>query len=65
MRASGCVRICVKHASDCSKWKPVIAEYPDHVWEFAPMELWRMYQRHGDAEYREVGNYHVVECQKQ
>lgn len=39
-------------------------EYPEHLWEFTPVELVELCSVHGATEYRRVGNYDHVYCRK-
>ena len=39
-------------------------DYPEHVWEFEPEDLVDLFSPYGKTEYEEVGNYHVIYCNK-
>lgn len=39
-------------------------EYPEHLWQFMPNDLWTLVAPYGDAHYKRVGNYDFVYCQK-
>lgn len=38
--------------------------YPEHLWEFTPDDLVEMFLPWGRTEYRLVGNYHGILCQR-
>jgi len=39
-------------------------DYPEHVFEFEPEDLIKMFEPYGETEYGLVGNYHFIWCKK-
>lgn len=39
-------------------------EYPEHIWDFTPEDLIKLFKPFGITQYKLVGNYHVIYCQK-
>jgi 2-polyprenyl-3-methyl-5-hydroxy-6-metoxy-1,4-benzoquinol methylase len=38
--------------------------YPEHIWEFEPVDLIDLFAPHGDPHYEVFGDYHVIECKR-
>ena len=38
--------------------------YPEHLWEFEPIDLVLMFAPYGETKHSYVGDYHFVECKR-
>ena len=38
--------------------------YPEHTWEFEPLDLALMFAQYGESKHSYVGDYHFIECKR-